>query len=561
MNKEFKNLFVYRDKKHTMIKLKTFIIAILMILPIVGMAQEMINDLESILIRNVVVIDQSKKTEDIVVNILIKQKKLQIISKDVIPLREADIAFDANGGFILGKLEVGSIAAFIILNEDPRVNVDVILDTKLYGVFATSKGEVILNKLIRIDADSKEKISDWLSYAPPAVSLPLSYQNSRKWNVIRTKPITAVFGGAILMENTRWLSQDNTNEQQVGELSEFKGGSMRGFRLGVGGTFNFKKPWTYVFSFGTRAFERGFKQGDMSEFVLYDYKVDIPLGSTTLSIGKQKETISLSRLSGMIYEPAQQERASVADGLLPARNVGIVINNTFLKERITGAVGVFNNWYEVDSSFSNNPTVVTGRITVLPYLSEDESNLFHLGIAGRYSNAAGGIRYKTKTEIYSGPVSVDTQGIDDASSTFHYGLEMAWRKGPFILSGEYLQSNVQSSTFNDPSFKGYYVLVSYVITGELRPYNKRSGTFKRVNVANGLNSGGWGQLDVYSRWSSIDLNDKNITGGEMNTFSLGLNWCPISAIQCNVNYRYSTLDRLGQTGSNHGVVTRLVLIL
>ena len=532
-----------------------------MILPIVGMAQEMINDLESILIRNVVVIDQSKKTEDIVVNILIKQKKLQIISKDVIPLREADIAFDANGGFILGKLEVGSIAAFIILNEDPRVNVDVILDTKLYGVFATSKGEVILNKLIRIDADSKEKISDWLSYAPPAVSLPLSYQNSRKWNVIRTKPITAVFGGAILMENTRWLSQDNTNEEQVGDLSEFKGGSIRGFRLGVGGTFNFKKPWTYVFSFGTRAFERGFKQGDMSEFVLYDYKVDIPLGSTTLSIGKQKETISLSRLSGMIYEPAQQERASVADGLLPARNVGIVINNTFLKERITGAVGVFNNWYEVDSSFSNNPTVVTGRITVLPYLSEDESNLFHLGIAGRYSNAAGGIRYKTKTEIYSGPVSVDTQGIDDASSTFHYGLEMAWRKGPFILSGEYLQSNVQSSTFNDPSFKGYYVLVSYVITGELRPYNKRSGTFKRVNVANGLNSGGWGQLDVYSRWSSFDLNDKSVTGGEMNTFSLGLNWCPISAIQFNVNYRYSTLDRLGLNGSNHGVVTRIAFIL
>jgi len=476
-------------------------------------------------------------------------------------MTEADIAFDANGGFILGKLEVGSPAAFIILDQDPRINDDVLLDTKLFAVFAVSKGDVVLNKLIRIDVDAQEQISTWQSYAPPAVALPLSYQNKRKWNVFRTKPITGVFGGAILMENTRWLSQDNINEEQVGDLSQFEGGSIRGFRVGLGGTFNFKKPWTYVFTMGTRAFERGFEQSNLNEFVLYDYRVDIPIGSATLSLGKTKETISISRLSAMIYEPAQQERASVADGLLPARNIGIVINNSFLKERMTWAAGVFNNWYEVDRSFSDNPTVFTGRITGLPFLSEDESNLLHLGIAGRYSNAAGGIRYKAKTEIFSGPVSVDTDLIDDAESTFHYGLEMAWRKGPFILMGEYLQSNVRSSTFNDPSFEGYYIVASYVFTGEMRQYNKRSGTFKRIKVANGINSGGWGELEVYSRWSSIDLSDENIDGGAMNTFSMGINWYPISAIQVNINYRYSTLDRYGQNGSNHGLVTRLVFIL
>ncbi len=517
--------------------------------------------MQKIMIRNVTVIDQSKATEDVVVSILIKQKKLSIVTKNEISIKDSDIAFDAKGGFILGTVEVGSLATFLILDKDPRINVDIILDTKAHGVFAVAKGEVVLNKLIRIDVDSQKQISGWQSYAPPPVSLPLSYQNSRKWNVFRTKPITAVFGGAILMENTRWLSQDNTNEQQIGDLSEFKGGSMRGFRAGVGGTFNFKKPWTFAFSFGTRAFERSFKQGDLNEFVTYDYRVDIPVGSATLSLGKTKETFSISRLSGMIYEPAQQERASVADGLLPARNIGIVVNNTFIKERMTWAAGVFNDWYEVDRSFSDNPTVLTGRITALPFLSEDESNLLHLGIAGRYSNAAGGIKYKAKTEIFSGPTSVETDLIGDASSTFHSGLEMAWRKGPFILTSEYIQSNVQSSTFNDPSFNGYYVVASYTITGELRPYNKRSGTFKRVYVANGVNSGGWGELDVYSRWSSFNLNDKSIQGGKMNTFSLGINWSPISAMQVNVNYRYSTLERLGETGSNHGLVTRLAFIL
>lgn len=535
--------------------------AFLIFFTIWGSAQDMLNGAEAILIRNVMVIDQAGNAKDVVVSILIKQKNLKLVTQDKIELKQADIAFDANGGYILGQLDIGSTAAFIILEQDPRTNVDVVLDTKSYAIFAVSKGEIVLNKLIRIDVDSNEQLRSWRSYSPPPVALPLSYQKSRKWNVFRTKPITGMLAGAILMENTRWLSQDNINEQQVGNLSQFEGGSMRGFRAGLGGTFNFKKPWTYVFSFGTRAFERGFEQSNLDEFVLYDYRVDIPLGSATLSLGKTRETISMSRLSGMIYLPSQQERASVADGLLPARNVGIVINNSFLKERMTWAAGVFNNWYEVDRSFSDNPTVLTGRITALPFLSEDQSNLLHLGIAGRYSNAGGGIRYKAKTEIFSGPLSVDTNLLEDASSTFHYGLEMAWRKGPFILSGEYIQSNVSSSAHNDPGFKGYYVVASYALSGEMRPYIKRSGIFKRGNVANGINLGGWGTWELYSQWSSIDLNDNNIDGGTMNTFSLGLNWWPISAIQLNVNYRYSTLDRFGQTGSNHGIVTRLVFVL
>jgi phosphate-selective porin OprO/OprP len=126
---------------------------------------------------------------------------------------------------------------------------------------------------------------------------------------------------------------------------------------------------------------------------------------------------------------------------------------------------------------------------------------------------------------------------------------------------EYIQSSVSSSTFNDPTFHGYNVLASYVITGEMRGYNKRSGLIKRVNVANGVNSGGWGTLEVYSRWSSIDLTDQNIAGGEMNTLSFGLNWWPVSMIQANVNYRYSTLDRIGEHGYNHGIVTRLSFVL
>ncbi|MCD4736728.1 MAG: hypothetical protein K8R53_11840 [Bacteroidales bacterium] len=544
-----------------MLKTRFLYTAILMMIPFLGMSQDMINDMQKIIIRNVTVIDQSGKSKDAVVSILIDQKKLVLVTQDKIALTKADITFDANGGFILGQLDIGNIATFIILDQDPRTNVDVMLDTKTYSLFAVSKGEVVLNKLLRIDVDSEEQIRGWQSYAPPPIALPLSYQNKRKWNVFRTKPITVLLFGAVVLDNTRWLSNDSVNEAQVGDLSQYEGGSIRGFRAGLAGTFNFAKPWSYLITFATGAFERGFEQGNMDEFILFEYKVNIPVGRGAISVGKQRETISIQRLTSLVYLPSQQERASVRDGLLPSRNFGVVYSNSLTNGRISWAAGIFNSWLHEGRSFSESPTVFTGRVTGVPYVSKDESNLIHLALSGRYSNAAAGIRYKVKTEIFSGPLSVDTELMEDVSSTFHTGLEMAWRKGPFILQGEYIQSNVNSSTYNDPAFKGYYVVASYTLSGEMRKYNKRSGLFDRVRVANGVNSGGWGTWEIYSRWSSIDLNDKSIDGGEMNTLSLGLNWSPISAIQANVNYRYSTLDRFGQTGSNHGLVTRLVFIL
>ncbi len=83
----------------------------------------MVNDLQNIMIRNVTMIDPAGKTEDVVVRILLNQKKLKLVTPDKIELKEADNTLDANGGFILGRPEIGSTAGFIILDQDPRTNV------------------------------------------------------------------------------------------------------------------------------------------------------------------------------------------------------------------------------------------------------------------------------------------------------------------------------------------------------------------------------------------------------------------------------------------------------
>ena len=534
---------------------------LMVLIPWSGYAQENPGQ-GKILLRNVIMIDQSGAANDVQINILIDQGKLKLVSKDVIDQKEADLALDANGGFILGQLEAGNPATFILLDQDPRINVDVILDTEEYAVFAINQGEVVLNKLLKVDVDPNEQPSGWSAYAPPPTALPLSYQNLRKWNVIQTKPITFVFGGAIMFDNTRWPAQDAENVEQVDDLEEFEGGTIRGFRFGVGGSFNFKKPWTYLFTFGTNSFERGFISDELDEWLLYDYRLSIPIGKATLSLGKQKEPISISRLAALVHMPSQQERAAAADGLLPSRNVGIAFNGALENQRMNWAAGVFNNWYELNQKITETPTVVTARISGTPYMSEDESHLVHIGLAGRYSNAAGGIRYKARTEIYRGPFSVDTDDdLEDVKLSILLVAEMAWKRGPFILVSEYMHSNVRSSTLDNPKFKGYYVTASYVLTGEMHGFNKHSGVFKRVTPAKELDDRGPGAWEVYTRWSSFDLSDKEIDGGQMNTLSLGVNWWPFAFIQANASYRYTMLDRFDQKGTNHGVVTRLVFLL
>ena len=88
-----------------MLRTKFLYTAILLMIPFLGITQDMINDMQKIMIRNVTVIDQAGNAEDVVVSILIDQKKLVLVTQDKIALTKADIAFDAKEGLILANLK------------------------------------------------------------------------------------------------------------------------------------------------------------------------------------------------------------------------------------------------------------------------------------------------------------------------------------------------------------------------------------------------------------------------------------------------------------------------
>ena len=223
-----------------------------------------------ILIENVRLIDRKGVAEDVVVNILIKDNKLYLVTKEEIPPDEADLAVDAQHGFLLGNLDMGAPPSFLILDQDPRENFEVLLDTRTHGRFAVHKGTVVRNDLpaavvAEPEAAGEPKRSAWLAYDPPPLALPLDYQDTTKWNRWESKYISGIFTAAVVLDRTRWLDQNAASRQQVGDLEDFDGGEIRGLRFGSVGTLNFKTPWVYTIFGATNAFDKGFDTTEVDD--------------------------------------------------------------------------------------------------------------------------------------------------------------------------------------------------------------------------------------------------------------------------------------------------------
>jgi phosphate-selective porin OprO/OprP len=521
------------------------------------------------LVRNVTLSDPAGNSEDKLVNILILAGKLEVVTEDKISRDKADQVVNANGGFIVGKLEIDELSSFMIFREDPRENFEVMLDTKTYSSFAMHDGIVVKNLLlgVRFDDPEDEPLkSGWLAYTPPPMAIPMNYQDSSKWNRFETKWVSGIFTGAVAMDRMNWLSQDAVSDAQFGDLNDYDGGEIRALRFGIFGTLNFKKPWVYTIAGATNAFDKGFETENKDDITLFDWRLDIPFFiNSVMSIGKQKEPISMEKLTGMVFLP-WQERSAAADALLPARNVGIVWNGSSPEKYSSWAFGVFNDWFDADQDFSDSASQFVGRLTWVPFRTEDESNLFHLGLGYRYTDAKEGFRFRTEPEFSKSPTFVDTAFGNDltnlpADKMETYNLELSWRKGPFWLTSEYFRTAVKNPALENPVFDGYYVSASWVLTGEMRPYNKKNGLFRPIPVSRTVYQNGKGAWEIAARFSDVTLTDGKVEGGDMQIGSLGLNWWLTPFFSLGVNYRYIWNNQNELDGTSSGFTTRILLLL
>lgn len=264
----------------------------------------------------------------------------------------------------------------------------------------------------------------------------------------------------------------------------------------------------------------------------------LPIG---IKVGHFKEPFGLEEITSSKYITFM-ERSTPTEAFSPSRNTGVGVGSTALDNQLTWAVGAFRESDGFGDGEGSNYHW-TGRVTATPWSNEDQSNLLHVGGSVSYRDVDGQ-RYRSRPESHLAPRVVDT-GEFGVDSALICGLEAAVVLGPLSFQGEYMLANTDSDDGSDPDLSGYYAFVSWFVTGDMRPYKSSAGAFSRVSPD--ANAGdGSGAIELAARYSSLDLSDGTVDGGEVDDVTLGVNWYLNPNARIMVNYVNSDADENGE---------------
>jgi phosphate-selective porin OprO/OprP len=285
---------------------------------------------------------------------------------------------------------------------------------------------------------------------------------------------------------------------------------------------------------------------------------DVP-GLGRIRVGHFFEPFSLERVTPNRFVTFA-ERSLIDQPFAPARNLGIMAQNTFLEQRGTIAYGYFRTASDDfgDDVGDNFESAVTGRVTWLPYYDDacQGRNYVHLGAGYSFRGAnAEQVRFRAQPEALLGatspdvPFFVDTGNIP-ADSFQHLGAEAVWTHGPWSVQGEYVVTPVDSKNEGTLWFQGGYVQGSWFLTGEHRPYRRDIGVLDRVipfcdavrHAHDKSLQTGPGAWELALRLSHLDLNNETRQGGRITNLTAGLNWYLNPYLRVTANYIHAFAD-------------------
>ena len=283
-----------------------------------------------------------------------------------------------------------------------------------------------------------------------------------------------------------------------------------------------------------------------------------------LQVGQLDPPMSPDALSSSFARPFMEKSLPV-DALVPNSKTGLLLANRTASQDVLWALGWFADGASKEEGENNkSPTRVSGRLTWLASAGGEEGvPLLHLGAYGSYMYSANKqIQYDTRAESNWAPKLFDTGPIDGRSSIV-LGNEMAVAHGPWSVQGELLVARVQGANAGDANFAGAYVLGTWSLTGEPRPYDRTKGYFAAVTpqrpVAFGTHN--VGACEAALRLSYLDLVDGPVRGGRGVELMPGLNWYLTQNLRLQLNYGYTHVQDGPQNGNLHLVQTRLDLTL
>ena len=285
--------------------------------------------------------------------------------------------------------------------------------------------------------------------------------------------------------------------------------------------------------------EYDFAGGSVSWTDVYLQFVKLPAFGN-IYVGKFKAPFGLEELTSSRFITLQER--SLTDAFVPGRQVGVLLKNSVFGKRVHWAFAMTRSDDDgtVDSLTDSPDTNFTLRLAATPYRAS-KTRSAHVGLAYHLQNEEG-FRFRARPEGRTKSVRlVDVRG--DSHQVDQIGLEGALVYGSVSVQGEYMTATPDVAGTDHPTFAAYYVMGSYFLTGESRPYS--GGAFGRAKPKRkfDLRKGTMGAVELAARMSRIDLSDGDFDGGVERNFTLGVNWYPHNNARVTLNYIAAYLDR------------------
>jgi phosphate-selective porin OprO/OprP len=379
----------------------------------------------------------------------------------------------------------------------------------------------------------KEEQSDWKTYWKDGLRV------ERKDGKIKTR-----WGGRIHLD---WASIEADDDFEQALIDAGEDGPLEGDGV------EFRR--LRFFSSGTLYETTGYKlQVDFGDkdVDLNDAYIDIKkvpyIANNVLRIGHSKEPISLEAVASS-NDNTFMERALPVLAFAPIRNTGILLWNNVLDNRLLWEAGFYYNTDESGNNFGDfSNTNLSVRVAGTPWYRDDE-HMLHLGLGYSHKfrdedESDARLRFRARPESHITDVRLANTGRFFADHADLLNPELALNYGPLSLQAEYFWVKNDASALDDPTFNGWYVYGSWIITGESRHYSQKKGFFDGVEPKSNFHIGkpGWGAFQLGLRYSRLDLTDELIEGGEEDNITVGLNWYLNPAVRFMFNYVYADLE-------------------
>jgi len=258
-----------------------------------------------------------------------------------------------------------------------------------------------------------------------------------------------------------------------------------------------------------------------------------------LTVGRMQEPFSMIAIESSKYLGLMER--PLASGLGVGYGLGIRAN--LRGERWALSAGAFAPVTDaLDLADDGDDDALDLRVTATPL--REELAFIHIGVAASWRwPEADTLRFGLRPETtLVQDLDINHPRLRDVPGYRLTGLEFAWRAESLLLQSEYFRADIQRNDHRDPTFDGYYVQLTWALTGERRDYSTRWGVFAGVEPRRSLFSGGPGAIELALRYGAADLRDAGIEGDTGDALAAGLNWYPTDNLRASINYLRITED-------------------